>query len=283
MIQDQMQLSLLTLPIDIKPWLTLTQPSSLSLFRLREGLEFEHPIIIRWLTSTKGLNVDEDKLFAILNSNINALNFSSFKKLNLLRIIARCLENLGKSYLISNFFLQKCPDISKFFSLEQQIKMFTEFDNNSKAMLSTESYSDELFYAVAEYIYSERIEFKTKAIQLIESGFSEHLTTFFTNWDRGIVKVCTKFQIECWLLDEQFPGNLITLLGDRSHNMHIVAKSLCDYHLRDYIVKFWRHNYNDFNQLQNLDLSEVEQLIVTVSESELDSDALRFYLDDINK
>ena len=281
MIQDKMQLPLLTLPMDIKPWLKFTQPAALSISCLKEELSFEQDIIIRWLTSAKPLNADEDTLFAILNSPINELNVDSFKQLNLLRIIARCLQNLGKSHLIGNFFLQIYPDISEFFTLEQQVKMFTEFHDNNKAMLLTDCDEDELYYAVAEYIYFERIDFKIKALRVIDCGLSEHLTTFFNNWDRGIVTVCTIYQIECWLLDKQLPDNLTKLLGDRCPNMHIVAKSLCEYDLCDYVVKFWRYSYDDFNQLQNLDVDEVEQLIITLSESELDSDALRLFLGDI--
>ena len=258
--------------------LSLSKPSELPIFILHSVLEDQHPIIIRWLTSAKGITADEDTLFAILNSPINALNIDNFKNLNLLRIIARCLQNLGNSHLIGNFFLNPYSCIELIFTNEQLVKLFTVFDDNSNAILLTDSDNDELYYAVAEYLSLERIEFKTKASTIIECGFSAHIAKFFDDWDKAINIVCTPDELERWFLDEPLSDNLQKLLGTRCPEMHTVAVSLCENNLRNYIVKFWNTGYDNFKILQTFDDDDIELLIKSVSVSEIDSRALTFYL-----
>lgn len=263
---------------ELEWWLTLPLPRKLQLYVFRA----DDSVIIRWLTSTKGISETEEELFAILNSSIIPLNFNSFENLNLLRTIAICLQNLGMSDLIGRFFFDVKNTISMIFTQEQLVKLFTEFKNNKELMLFSETYEDELFYAVAEYINWMRQEFIQKALLIIDCGFVEHIAMFFDDWNKGINAVCTSEEIICWILDEPLPENLKTFLGAQSSEMHKVAVSLCDNNLRSYIVKFWNHDYNDLRNLQLLDDDGINDLIKKITPSKQDKKLLRKYLKTLN-
>ena len=263
---------------DIRTWHLLTQPSALHIVTIKILLRNEHSFIVRWLTCAKSVTDEEDKQFAILNSPINSLNADNYVKLNLLRTIAICLKNLEKIDYISSFFLNEEKTISMMFTQEQHIKLFTEFVDNNKAMLESDSYEDELFYAVAEYILKARINFKEKALRVIKSGFSQHLSTFFDNWDSGINIVCSSDDIARWFLDEPLSENLKILLSQRCSIMHTIAVELSKFNLREYIIKFWNEGYDSVEDLQTLNEEDIKVLIKHVNASASDEVVLREFL-----
>lgn len=263
---------------DIKTWHLLSQPSSLHIITIKNLLKNEHSFIVRWLTGEKCITEEEDKEFAILNSPINSLNADQYVKLNLLRIIARCLKNIDKINFISSFFLDEKKTISMIFTQEQQVKLFTEFVDNNKALLASDSDEEELFHAVAEFTLNSRKKFKEKALRVVKSGFSEHITIFFDDWDSGINIVCSSDDIARWFLDEPLSENLKILLGQRCSSMHTIAVVLAKFNLREYIIKFWNNGYDNIEDVQTLNEEEIEVLIKRVNATAVDAETLRAFL-----